>query len=295
MTQQNIGFIGTGIMGLPMATHLIKSGHLLKVWNRTPGKLGTLIQAGAAPCETPQEVAKDSNVVICMLSDGQTCDTVLLGAKGVLAAMSPGATLIVMSSIPVETAIVQSQVAASYGVAYLDAPVSGGEKGAKAASLAIMAGGDSATFADVENVLACMGRPVHVGPAGTGELAKLVNQLIVASTIAAVSEALLLAEQGGADPAKVREALSGGFADSPILQQHGQRMLSNDFAPGGPAKWQLKDTRTALAYAAELGLDLPVAKLVDGLFESMVFAGDGELDHSGLIRQLRRHNGLTEA
>lgn len=154
-----------------------------------------------------------------------------------------------------------------------------------------MAGGDPDTFPDVKDVLACLGRPVHVGPVGTCELAKLVNQLIEVSAIATVSQALLLAEQGSADPPKVREALSGGFADSPILQLHGQRMLS-DFAPGGPAKWQLKATRTALAHAAELGLDLPVAKLVDSLFADMVLAGNGELDHSGLIRELRRHNGL---
>jgi 3-hydroxyisobutyrate dehydrogenase-like beta-hydroxyacid dehydrogenase len=291
MMQRNIGFIGTGIMGLPMAQNLLSSGHSLRVWNRSPEKLRALTREGALPCHTPREVAQNSTVVLCMLSDGPTCDSILFGSKGVMAAMTPGTTLVVMSSIPVENAVIQSRVAATYGIGYMDAPVSGGEKGAKAASLAIMAGGDPDTFADVKDVLSCLGRPVHVGPVGTGELAKLVNQLIVASTIATVSEALLLAERGGADPSKVREALSGGFADSPILQLHGQRMLSNDFT-GGPAKWQLKDTRTALAQAAELGLDLPVAKLVDSLFADMVSAGDGELDHSGLIRELRRHNGL---
>ena len=133
-----------------------------------------------------------------------------------------------------------------------------------------------------------------VGPAGTGELSKLVNQLIVASTIATVAEGLLLAERGGADPSKVHEALMGGFVDSPIWRQHGQRMLDNDFTPGGPAKWQLKDTRTALAHAQKLGLTLPVGLRVDGLFQAMIEAGDGELDHAGLIRQLRRHNQLPE-
>lgn len=157
-----------------------------------------------------------------------------------------------------------------------------------------MVGGEAAAFEQGRNVLAAMGRPVHVGPAGTGELSKLVNQLIVASTIATVAEGLLLAERGGADPAKVHEALMGGFVDSPIWRQHGQRMLSNDFTPGGPAKWQLKDTRTALAQAQKLGLDLPVGRLVDSLFAAMVEAGDGELDHAGLIRQLRRNNPLPE-
>jgi 3-hydroxyisobutyrate dehydrogenase-like beta-hydroxyacid dehydrogenase len=138
-----------------------------------------------------------------------------------------------------------------------------------------------------------MGRPVRVGPVGCGQLAKLMNQMIVASTIAAVAEALLVAERGGADPAKVREALSGGFADSPILQQHAVRMIENNFVPGGAAKWQLKDTRNALTYAQSVGLSLPVATLVDSLFEDMVQHGDGELDHSGLIRELRRRNGIV--
>ena len=293
MTMHKIGFIGTGIMGLPMAGHLLRSGHAVKVWNRSPKKLEPLVEAGALACKTPRDVAQNSSIVICMLTDGPTCDAVLFGSDGVVSSMAPGSTLIVMSSIPVPTAVTQSRMAAAVGVAYLDAPVSGGEKGAKEGRLAIMVGGESDVYADAKDVFACMGRAVHVGPAGSGVLAKLVNQLIVASTIATVSEALLLAERGGADPAKVREALSGGFADSPILQLHGHRMLRNDFVPGGSAKWQLKDTQTALAQAAEVGLDLPVAKLVDGLFAAMVSSGDGELDHSGLIRQLRRHNGLS--
>ncbi len=208
-----------------------------------------------------------------------------------IAHMAPGATLVVMSSIPVDTARGQARAAEARGIGYLDAPVSGGEQGAIDGTLAIMVGGDPATFGRVASMFASLGRAVHVGPAGSGQLAKLANQMIVANTIATVAEALLLAERGGADPAKVREALMGGFADSTILKIHGERMLKDDFRPGGPAKWQCKDTQTAQALASELSLELPVSRLVDGLFADLVAHGDGDLDHSALIRELRRRNG----
>lgn len=179
------------------------------------------------------------------------------------------------------------------GIQWLDAPVSGGEKGAVDASLSIMAGGATEAFADAEDILSAMGRPVHIGPEGTGALAKLVNQLTVASTIGAIAEALLLAEAGGADPARVREALLGGFAYSRILEQHGQRMLDNNFSPGGPAKYQLKDTRAACEVAQELGIDLPILTLTDSLFFDLIQAGGGELDHSALYLELRRRNGFS--
>jgi 3-hydroxyisobutyrate dehydrogenase-like beta-hydroxyacid dehydrogenase len=200
-----------------------------------------------------------------------------------------------MSSIAVETTIDQARRAAEFGVHYVDAPVSGGQLGARNATLAIMVGASEEDFTSTAHLLAVLGRPVRVGPVGCGQLAKLVNQLIVAGTIAIVSEALLLAERGGASPAIVREALAGGFADSPILRQHGQRMIENDFTPGGPAKWQLKDTRNALSYAQTVGLSLPVASMVDSLFADMITHGDGDLDHSGLIRELRRRNGIAVA
>jgi 3-hydroxyisobutyrate dehydrogenase-like beta-hydroxyacid dehydrogenase len=211
---------------------------------------------------------------------------------GALTAMRPGSTLVVMSSIPVQTARAQASRAAARGVDYLDAPVSGGEKGAVEGTLAIMVGGDEDVFDRMRPLFEVLGRPTRVGPAGTGALAKLANQLIVGGTIAVVAEALLLAERGGADPARVRAALLGGFAGSPILQLHGARMISGDFRPGGPAKHQVKDTGTAVALARGLDLDLPVAGLVDRLFADLVAHGDGELDHSALIRELRRRNGL---
>ena len=294
MSLATVGFIGTGIMGKPMARNLLQAGYPVRAWNRSPAKAQELAAHGAEVLPTPALAAKGAQVLVCMLSDGPTCDEVLFGEGGAARVLAPGALVIVMSSIAVDSAVEQARQCAALGLRYLDAPVSGGERGAREASLAIMVGGEVAAFEQGREVLAAMGRPVHVGPAGTGELSKLVNQLIVASTIATVAEGLLLAERGGADPVKVHEALLGGFVDSPIWRQHGQRMLDNDFTPGGPAKWQLKDTRTALAQAQKLGLSLPVGSLVDGLFQAMIEAGDGELDHAGLIRQLRRHNQLPE-
>jgi len=288
-----IGFLGTGIMGVRMAARLAAAGHAVRAWNRTRAKAERLTERGVEVVATAVDGARGADVVICMLSSGPVCDEVLLGGDGALAAMPAGSALVVMSSIPVETARGQARAADARGVGYLDAPVSGGEKGATEGTLAIMAGGDEALFARLRPVLEAMGRPTLVGPVGAGELAKLVNQLIVAGTIAIVAEGVLLAERGGADPAKVRAALLGGFASSTILDQHGPRMIAGEFTPGGPARHQLKDTSTAVALARELGLTLPVTELVDGLFDDLVAHGDGDLDHSALIRELRRRNGLT--
>jgi 2-hydroxy-3-oxopropionate reductase len=283
-----VGFVGTGIMGGHMARRLAEAGHRVTAWNRSRAKVEALQGHGVAAVDDPRQVAMEADLVVCMLSTGPVCDEVLLPVGGVLAAMRPGSTLAVMSSIPVEAAQAQAASAAGRGVRYLDAPVSGGERGAAAGTLAIMAGGDAAAFRDAGPAFAALGRATHVGPAGTGQLAKLVNQLMVATNICAVAEALLLAERGGADPGKVREALLGGFADSTVLRQHGQRMIEGDFRPGGPAKYQVKDTSTALAFARGRGLDLPVAGLVDGLFAELVGRGHGDLDHSAVILELRR-------
>jgi 3-hydroxyisobutyrate dehydrogenase-like beta-hydroxyacid dehydrogenase len=293
MSKCAVGFIGIGKMGEPMAQNLVKAGYRVKVWSRSPEKVRNLTQAGAEPCATARDAARRVAALICMLSDGPTCNEVLFGKEGAIEGMERSSTLIVMSSIPVTTAVEQGRWAGERGLGYLDAPVSGGQKGARDASLAIMAGGEEKDFEANRGILKAMGHPVRVGPVGTGELAKLANQLIVASTIAAVAEALLFVERGGADPAKVQEALSGGFADSPIMRLHGRRMIERNFVPGGSAKWQLKDTRTVLAHAQTLKLSLPVASLVDSLFEAMIAHGDGELDHSGLIRELLRRNGLA--
>ncbi len=288
MTMQTIGFLGTGIMGGHMARNLARAGYTVTAWNRSPDKVRALEADGVTAAHSAKDATRNAQVVICMLSSGPVCDATLLGPEGVISVMAPGAALVVMSSIPVETAEAQAHAAAARGLFYVDAPVSGGEKGATDASLAIMAGGTADAVAQVTPVLTAMGRPVHVGPAGTGQLCKLINQGIVASTLVAMAEALTLARQGGADPLKVREALLGGFADSAILKQHALRMATGDFVPGGPAKYQLKDTRTALAHAAHLGLSLPMLSLTDRVFASLVANGDGELDHSAVIREIWR-------
>ncbi|MFE1599438.1 NAD(P)-dependent oxidoreductase [Methylobacterium sp. ID0610] len=292
MAPAAIGFLGTGIMGAPMARHLCRAGHAVRVWNRSADKAAPLATDGAVLAADPRAAVREAEAVICMLSSGPVCGEVLLGPEGALAAMRPGSLLVVMSSIPVETARQQAEIAAEAGILYVDAPVSGGEAGAVAGTLAIMAGGSPDAVAQARPILAAMGRPTHVGPAGSGQLAKLANQVIVASTLVTVAEAVTFAERGGADSAKVREALLGGFADSTILKQHALRMIARDFTPGGPAKYQLKDTGTALAHAESLGLSLPLLSLVDRLFADLVEHGDGDLDHSAIIRELWRRNDL---
>lgn len=288
----SIGFVGTGIMGGHMARRLAAVGHRVKAWNRTAEKAQALAEHGVVAVARPIDVAREADVVICMLSSGPICDDVLLGAGSVLAGMRLRSTLIVMSSIPVESARHQAREAAGRGVDYLDAPVSGGEAGAEGGRLAIMVGGDEPVFELSRTVFEAMGRPVRVGPAGSGQLSKLVNQMMVASSIASVAEALLFAEHGGADPARVREALLGGFADSTVLRHHGQRMIDSNFVPGGPAKYQVKDTSTALALSRSIGLELPILGLVDRLFADMVSHGDGDLDHSAIIGELRRRQQM---
>jgi 2-hydroxy-3-oxopropionate reductase len=289
---REIAVIGTGIMGAPMAARLAEAGFSVKAWNRSAEKAAVLAVKGVQPTATAAEAVAEADVVLCMLSSGPVCDEVLLGASGVVSTMKPGAFLLVMSSIPVDSAREQAEAAKAHGVAYVDAPVSGGEKGATEGTLAIMAGGEQRDVDALRPLLNCLGRVTHVGPVGCGSLAKLANQLIVASTICAVAEALTLVEAGGADPAQVRQALLGGFAESTVFRQHGKRMVESDFRPGGPAKYQLKDTSTALAFAKSRGLKLPVGEEVDRLFHSMVEHGAGELDHSGVILEVKRMNAF---
>ncbi|WP_421591302.1 NAD(P)-dependent oxidoreductase [Shinella sp. M27] len=291
---KRIAVIGTGIMGGPMAGRLADAGFQVIAWNRTRDKADALSSRGVVSVGSAAEAAVGADVVICMLSSGLVCEDVLLGSDGVVATMKSGSALVVMSSIPVETAVLIGKRAVERGLAYSDAPVSGGEKGAREGTLAIMAGGVEADVMALSAVFACLGRVTQVGPAGSGTLTKLANQLIVASTICAVAEALTLAERGGANPARVREALLGGFADSTIFRQHGLRMVTGDFRPGGPAKYQVKDTSTALAFAHSRGLRLPVGEEVDRLYQAMVDNGDGDLDHSGIILELRRMNETAQ-
>lgn len=289
----SIAFLGTGLMGAPMCQNLLSAGLPLTVWNRSLAKAEPLAKRGAVVADSPQSAVADADVVITMLSDGPAVSAVMF-EQGAADAIREGATHIDMSSIGADEAIEHAKRHAERGVRYLDSPVSGGTRGASAGELAIMAGGDAETFAAMQPVFAALGQATHVGPNGCGQLAKLANQIIVAITIGAVSEAFILAGGGGADRAKVREALQGGFASSRILTEHGQRMVDRAFEPGGPAKFQLKDLHNALSAADRLDLELPITKLLHGLFDAMVQSGKGDMDHSGLLTHLEALNNITD-
>ncbi len=287
-----IALLGTGLMGFPMTQNLLKAGYEVTVWNRSMAKAEPLMRDGAILTSSPAEAVLGKDFVITMLSDGAAVGALIADAD-VQSALNKGAIWLDMSSIKPAEAREHVEVLASIGVGHLDAPVSGGTKGAQAASLAIMVGGKATTFAIAEPIFAAMGRPVHVGPTGAGQLSKLANQTIVAVTIGAVAEAMLLAEQGGADPAALRKALKGGFADSVILQQHGERMSTGNFAPGGLSKFQLKDLDNVLAEASGLDLTLPVTQHIRDRFEHFVHEMDGaDMDHSGLYLELKKQNGM---
>ena len=289
----SIAFLGTGLMGAPMCQNLLSAGLPLTVWNRSLAKAEPLAKRGAVVADSPQSAVTDADVVITMLSDGPAVSAVMF-EQGAADAIREGVTHIDMSSIGADEAIEHAKRHAERGVRYLDSPVSGGTRGASAGELAIMSGGDAETFAAMQPVFAALGQATHVGPNGCGQLAKLANQIIVAITIGAVSEAFILAGGGGADRAKVREALQGGFASSRILTEHGQRMVDRAFEPGGPAKFQLKDLHNALSAADRLDLELPITKLLHGLFDAMVQSGKGDMDHSGLLTHLEALNNITD-
>ena len=287
-----VAVLGLGIMGLPMARRLAAEGFDVRVWNRS-SKRAELLRGTprvSVAADAASAVSGASTVVV-MLSTGTVVDSVLFGhdrQPAAADALSPGALLIVTSSIPVETARAQAERLAARNVRYVDAPVSGGERGAIAGTLTIMAGGVLSDVEAARPVLECFGRVTHVGPTGAGQLTKLANQLIVGISIGAVAEALLLAEAGGADPAAVLQALQGGFADSTVLRQHGPRMLARSFAPGAHVTTQLKDLTTAMQFVERHGLDLPLLRRAMNLFESAAAHGLGDLDHSALYLEIGR-------
>jgi 2-hydroxy-3-oxopropionate reductase len=285
---ERIAFLGIGLMGAPMAERLAAAGRDLVLWNRTRAKAEAI--AGARVAATPAEAAAQADVLITMLENGPVVEAVLFGQHGAAAALNRGALVIDMSSSPPPLARDHAQRFAARGIGYLDAPVSGGVVGARAGTLAIMAGGSAADFARAKPILDPLGRPNRVGPAGSGQLAKCCNQAIVAITIGAVAEALLLAAASGADPAAVREALLGGFADSRILQHHGKRMMERDFMPGGRARVQLKDQDTILAAAKDAKLRLPLSECVTALYRDLVKHGGSEFDQNALLLELERIN-----
>ncbi|MDL2284678.1 NAD(P)-dependent oxidoreductase [Oxalobacter sp. OttesenSCG-928-P03] len=257
-----VSFFGIGLMGLPMASRISQAGYPLTAWNRTRAKAEPLLDVGARVAEMP-DAARSADIVITMLEDGPV---VLQVITSILPLLRPGTLVIDMSSTRQSEALQIHNLLKKHHVSFLDAPVSGGVLGAEEGTLAIMAGGSQADFERAEPVLKVMGRPTRVGPAGCGQLAKLCNQLIVGGTISIVAEALLLAQAGGADPAAVRAAIRGGFAESRVLDVHGQRMLDRNFIPGGQVKSQAKDMDNVLAAASDASLQLPVAALVTDLY-----------------------------
>jgi 2-hydroxy-3-oxopropionate reductase len=287
-----IGFLGTGIMGGHMARRLAAAGASVQAWNRSAAKVEALAAHGVTRVASPCAALDGSDLSIVMLSNGPVCDAVLFGAddsgRVPAEALASGATLVVMSSIPVETARAQAARVSGRGVRYVDAPVSGGEPGARDGTLAIMAGGEADAVRDVAKALAPLGRVTHLGPAGSGQLAKLANQIIVGGTLVAIAEALELVRRGGADPAAVREAWMGGFADSKVLRVLGERMVTGNFAPGSPAAYQLKDMRTAEAFARSLGVRLDVFESVIALFQAVADRGEGDRDVSIVAREVAR-------
>lgn len=284
-----VAFLGTGLMGAPMAARLLAAGFPVTAWNRTRAKAEPLAGLGAAIAAKPAEAIDGAAIICVILENGPAVESVLFGG-GAAARLESGAVVIDLTSLPPPTARDYAARLGGQGVGYLDAPVSGGPPAAEAGTLAIMVGGAAADVARAEPVLSVLGRAVHVGPSGCGQLTKLGNQLIAGAALAAVAEALLLYQAGGADPAKARQALAGGLADSKVLQIHGRRMLERDFVVRGHVRTFLKDLDAAMAAAKECGLDLPMSRFVHGLFKSLAEHGHGELDIAAMLLEVERRN-----
>ncbi|MFZ2103741.1 MAG: NAD(P)-dependent oxidoreductase [Oricola sp.] len=291
-TARTIAFFGAGKMGVPMIRRLAAAGHDVRVWNRTPERAKAIESDRITAFALAAEAAAPADIAISILTDGPAVLS-LVAENGLPESMREGAIFVDMSSTKPEEARSLAAMLGEGGVAFCDAPVSGGTTGAEAGTLAIMAGCDAAAFEAVRPALAAMGRPTRVGPVGAGQLAKLANQLIVGAAIGAVAEAILLMRQGGGDLDAFREALKGGFADSTVLQLHGARMASADFAPRGRAALHLKDMRNILAEAGNLHLDLPMSRMLGERFARLCeeLGGSG-LDHSALFLELLDRNGL---
>ena len=293
MSKERIGFIGLGIMGLPMARHLLKAGYPLTVHNRSSEPEQTLAAEGASVARTAREVAESSDIVITMLPDSPQVEDVVLGENGVAQGLKKGGLFIDMSSIAPATARKVAEALGKNGVDALDAPVSGGQVGAEQASLSIMVGGNEAAFERARPVFETVGKTlVHIGGPGAGQVTKICNQIVVALSIQAVAEAMTLARKSGVDGAKVRQALLGGLAQSRILDLHGQRILDGNFKPGFRIQLHRKDLRLALEVGREQAVPLPATAGVAELMTSMIAQGMGDLDHSGLAALYAQLAGL---
>ncbi|MCZ2174626.1 MAG: NAD-binding protein [Burkholderiales bacterium] len=286
-----VGFIGLGVMGRPMALHLLEAGHELSVYARRAEAAQPLVDAGAKACASPAEVAAASEVVFTMVTAGADVEQVALGEDGIVHGAKPGTVLVDMGTIPPGTARRVAAKLAAKGIETIDAPVSGGEVGARNATLAIMAGGKAEVLARVRPLLERLGKTiVHIGPSGAGQVAKACNQMIMVACIEAVAEALLLARQSGADPEKVRQALAGGSAGSRVLDVFGARMTAHDFKAGVEARLHHKDFGILMNEAATLGAPLPIAAQVWQQLNALMAQGWGREDTSALLRVLERES-----
>jgi 2-hydroxy-3-oxopropionate reductase len=287
-----IGFVGQGIMGRPMALNVLKGGHEVVVWARRAESMASLIEAGATGAANPAEVARQVDVVISMVADAPDVEQVMLGEGGVANGARSGLVAVDMSTIAPSAARDIAAKMLDKGIAFVDAPVSGGEVGAIAGTLSIMAGGTVEAFAKAKPAFECMGKNiVHVGDSGAGQVAKACNQIMTGMGVMAVAEALCFAQKAGADPAKVREALMGGFANSKILENHGQRMLDRNFKPGFKSWMHQKDLNIVMQSAHELGLMLPGSAMTAQMFNAMVGSGLGEEDSIAVLKLLERLSG----
>ena len=285
--KEKIGCIGLGVMGRPAALNLIRAGHAVAVWARRPESCKPLSDAGAAVCGSPKELAAACDVIVTNVSDSPDVEQVVLGENGVAEGVARGGLVIDMSTISPSTARRVAEGLAARGADFLDAPVSGGEKGAIDGTLTFMVGGRESAFNRGRPIMEAMGKTVtRIGESGAGQVAKACNQIIIGATIGGVAEALRLARANGADPAKVREALMGGFAASKVLETHAMRMLTGDYAPGFKTKLHLKDMNIALDNARENGIPLPSAELFRARLRRLTDAGDGELDSAAAAKMV---------
>ncbi len=290
---RRIAFLGTGLMGAPMAGRLLDAGFDVTVWNRNSAKSAPLVGKGAKLAQTAAMAGENADIVITMLTDGPAVRDVLF-EQGVAAVLKKGSTLIDMSSISPDFAREHSKRLEATGVSHIDAPVSGGVVGAQEGTLAIMAGGNEAVIATLADVFKPLGRLTRVGPSGAGQLAKLANQQIVAVTIGAIAEAMVLVEKGGGSRAAFRDAIRGGFCESRILELHGKRMIDRNFEPGGTSRIQLKDLNSILKTAGDLSLKLPLTETVREAFATFVEDGGGEKDHSALLLHIEKLNDVPQ-
>ena len=284
-----IGFIGIGLMGFPMAKNLLKSGYNLKAYNRSQDKADRLREFGAEISTSIESVVTNSDVVIAMLTDDAAVEKVM-GSDEFISNIKEGATVIDMSSVNPVITKKYAEILKKKNINYLDAPVSGGTIGAEDASLAIMVGGDEKTFKECYDLLKILGNPTLVGPVTSGQISKLANQIIVGVTIGAVAEAVTLCEKSGTNPSKMIEALSGGWADSKILQTHGKRMIGKDFSPKGKTTTQLKDMTNIINAGKAVDTHLPISSLIKEMYKDLVADGHGNTDHSSLYNAIEKIN-----